>query len=188
MVHAKSVKEESQAECRRQTWKRGAQKQKGEPSSQVSRRSGHRPQAKHIKDTTQAYAQEILCQVGKLIAKWEEALTHQAEEEHAVLEGELIVPDQGNTRGTPLKQYQKTLHLYWRLKHLVEKSIMHTTNFMQVDPSLQEIQKDFQLVQFQVQQQNSRLGRIEQLLKRSQQSEMLESSARDLAPIESSED
>ena len=64
----------------------------------MSRSSGHRPQAKHIKDIAQAYAQEILCQIRKLIVKWEEALTHQSKEEDVVLEGEIIVPDPGNTR------------------------------------------------------------------------------------------
>lgn len=73
------------------------------------------------------------------------------------------------------------------MRNIVAREIMNTS-FIKTDPRFQEIQKEFQLVQFQIQQQNVQLGRIEQHIRCPPQSDILGSSAKDPTPMESSKD
>ena len=72
------------------------------------------------------------------------------------------------------------------MKSIVARVIMNATSSIKVDHGFQEIQKEFQLVQFQIQQQNVRLGRIEKHILCLPQSEFPGSITKDPPPIDSS--
>lgn len=133
------------------------------------------------------YNTGIPAQVKQHIVAWEAYLNQWVENEVQLEDWRLLVPDLGHTRGR-LTQYKQRVHLYWMMKSIVARAIMNSTGSIKSDPGFLEIQKEFQLVQFQIQHPNVLLGRIEKHIPCLSQSELPSSSAKDLAPMESSDE
>lgn len=98
----------------------------------------------------------------------------------------ILVPDPRHTHGRTT-QYKQSVHLYVLIKSIVAKAIITSPiGSVNADPSFQEFHKNIQLIQFQIQQRNVRLRRIEQHISSLPESELPSSSSKDPAPVESS--
>ena len=108
-----------------------------------------------------------------------------------------FVTDPGNTRGH-LSLFSQTVHKYWIVKCLISKAMQsfHPTREKPKPKMLELLQDiDIQLQHIKVTQYqaidrigriNDRIGRMEKQVQLLQQADMLGSTAKDSAPIESS--
>ena len=71
------------------------------------------------------------------------------------------VPDLRHSRGQ-FSQYKQTVYLYYLMKNIVARALVTpSTGPSKTDTNFKEIHEGFQLIQFQIQQQNARLSDIE---------------------------